>query len=100
METIFKKLNEIKCDKHTWNNWSLEELKKLLEIYLLISKKEGYLFDLIYQNHGCDSYEHIFRDYNDTYLEEKMYGVEEALENINDLIQKDNEIKEKNTLEK
>jgi hypothetical protein len=87
MESIIKKLNEIKNVKDIYNSWSLEEIKQLLEVYSVISKKETYIFDLIYYYHGCDSYEDIFRDYSERYLEDKADGVEEALNNINEKIQ-------------
>jgi len=52
-------------------------------MYLIISKKELHIFNLIWNNHGCDSWEDIFRDYNINYLEEKTNGVQVAIENIN-----------------
>jgi hypothetical protein len=75
------KLEQIEKDD-IWDGWSKEEQKKLLEIYLIISKKETYIFDLIWKNHGCDSWEDIFRDYNINYLADKISGVEIAIENI------------------
>jgi hypothetical protein len=94
MEDIINKLNQIKEEyndnhkynntKSIWKNWSLEEIKKLLEIYLVISKKEAQLFDLIYSYHGCDSWEDIFRDYNISYLEDKAAGVEIAINEIDE----------------
>ena len=84
---MYWKLNEIKNVKDIYNGWSLEEIKQLLELYSLISKKETYIFKLIYHYHGCDSYEDIFRDYNEQYLQDKTDGVEEALNIINEQIQ-------------
>ena len=80
MENLIEKLNN---DKTPFNNWSLEEIKQLLEIYFIISKKESHIFNLIYSYHGCDSWEDIFRDYNIKLLEDKADGVEIA---INELI--------------
>ena len=98
MEDIINKLNQIKEEyndnhkyndtKSIWKNWSLEEIKKLLEIYLVISKKEAQLFDLIYSYHGCDSWEDIFRDYNISYLEDKSAGVEIAINEIDEKLKK------------
>jgi len=68
------------------DQWSLEEKKRLLEIYLIISKKESQIFDLIYRYHGCDSWEDIFRDYNKTDLDDKAKGVEIAINEINERI--------------
>jgi hypothetical protein len=84
MENIIDKLNQINDNdtKNIWKNWSLEEIKKLLEIYFIISKKESHIFDLIYDNHECDSWESIFRDYNTIYLENKTSGVEVAIDGI------------------
>ncbi len=88
MENIINKLNQIKDEdsKTTWNNWSLEEIKKLLEIYYIISKKESHIFNLIYQYHGCDSWEDIFRDYDEQNLEDKSTGIKIALDEINEQI--------------
>ena len=81
MELLLEKLNQIK-DKNALNSWSLEEQKKLLEIYLIISKKEKHIFKLIYDYHECDSWEDIFRDYNKEYLKDKAVGVEMAIQGI------------------
>ena len=81
MENIIEKLSQIK-DKNTWNNWTLEEKQQLLSIYLIISKKEAHIFNLIYNYHDCDTWEDIFRDYNVNYLKEKSVGVKIAIEGI------------------
>ena len=83
-ENIIDKLTKIE-DKTSWKNWSLEEKKNLLDIYFIISKKETHIFDLIYNYHGCDSWEDIFRDYDSKYLEDKTIGVEIA---INEIVEK------------
>lgn len=79
MENLIEKLNN---DKTPFNNWSLEEIKQLLEIYFIISKKESHIFNLIYSYHGCDSWEDIFRDYNIKLLEDKADGVEIAINEV------------------
>jgi len=71
----------------------LEDLKKLLEIYLIISEREAEIFDVIYRFHGCDSWEDIFRDYSNRYLEDKAEGVQIAIEGIQQKIEE--EMKEK-----
>lgn len=81
MENIIDKLAKIE-DDNSWKNWSLEEKKKLLDIYFIISQKETHIFDLIYYYHGCDSWEDIFRDYDSKYLEDKTIGVEIAINEI------------------
>ena len=82
MDHIIDKLNKIEDEIHHWDEWSLEDKKKLLDIYFIISKKETHIFDLIYKYHGCDSYEDIFRDYSETYLNDKANGVEIAINEI------------------
>ena len=81
MENIIDKLTKIE-DNNSWENWTLEEKKKLLDIYFIICKKETHIFDLIYNYHGCDSWEDIFRDYDSMYLEDKTIGVEIAINEI------------------
>jgi hypothetical protein len=40
---------------------------------------------MIYSLHGTDCYEDIFRDYNYKYIEEKIQGVEIALNELNNI---------------
>ena len=84
MENIINKLNEIEDEDKipNWDNWSLEEKKRLLDIYFIISKKETHIFNLIYSYHGGDSWEDIFRDYDTNYLENKTTGIEIAIDEI------------------
>ena len=84
MEDIIDKLSKVEDLK----NWSLEDKKKLLELYLIISEKETHIFDLIYYYHGCDSWEDIFRDYDPRYLEDKKTGVEVAIKELDELVEK------------
>lgn len=79
---IIENLNKIENIKNAWDNWSLEEIMALLNIYFIISKKEIQIFDIIYKNHGCDTWEDIFRDYDEKYLEDKINGVEIAINEI------------------
>jgi hypothetical protein len=58
--------------------------KTLLNIYYIISKKESAIFDLIYSNHGCDSWEDTFRDYDRQYLIDKASCVNVAITKINE----------------
>jgi hypothetical protein len=85
MENIIDKLTKIQ-DNNSWENWTLEEKKKLLDIYFIISKKETHIFNLIYNYHDCDSWEDIFRDYDNEYLEDKKRGVEIAVNEIDEKI--------------
>ena len=80
MANIIDKLKQLEDKQNAWDDWSLAEQKELLDIYLVISKKENQIFDLIYDTHGCDSWERIFRDYSERYLENKAYGVEDAVQ--------------------
>jgi len=89
MELLIEKLNQVKDDKQGFDNWSLEEQKQLLDIYLIISKKETHIFKLIYSYHGCDSWEDIFRDYDIKILEDKAVGVEIAIEGITEQINRE-----------
>ena len=81
MENIIDKLIKIK-DNKSWENWTLEEKKQILDIYFIISKKETHIFDLIYNYHFCDSWEDMFRDYDSKYFEDKIIGVEIAINEI------------------
>ena len=65
--------------------------KQLLDIYLIISKKETHIFNLIYTYHECDSWEDIFRDYNRNYLEDKAIGVEIAIDGVMEDINREKE---------
>ena len=76
MENIIEKL------KHDISSLNLEEKKKLLELYLIISEKETHIFELIYYYHGCDSWADIFRDYDPQYFKDKKTGVEIAINEI------------------
>ena len=82
MEKIIEKLKQIKDNKNVWEKWNLEEKKQLLDIYFIISQKETHIFKLIWDYHGCDSWEDIFRDYNVNVLKDKADGVEIAIEAI------------------
>jgi hypothetical protein len=94
MELVIEKLNQIKDNKQGFDNWSLEEQKQLLDIYLIISKKETHIFKLIYNYHGCDSWEDVFRDYDIKFLEDKAVGVEIAIEGITEQINREKEKQE------
>lgn len=86
MNNIIEKLKSLKeADADTewpWRNWSAEDQLRLLELYLLISKKEADIFELIYSYHGCDSWEDIFRDYSNHFLHEKARGVKIAVDEL------------------
>jgi hypothetical protein len=75
MENLIEKLDKMKDNKNPFNDWSLDEIKQLLNLYFIISKKENHIFNLIYRFHGCDSWEDLFRDYNIKYLKDKADGV-------------------------
>jgi hypothetical protein len=90
MDRIVDKLKNMR-EPYEWNNWTREEKQKLLELYLIISKKEGYIFDLIYRCHQCDTWEDIFRDYSLDYLQEKENGVKDAIECIRNDLDSDSE---------
>ena len=79
MENIIEKLDQ---EKNNFDNWNIKEIQKLLDIYLIISRKEDIIFNLIYRYHGCDSWEDVFRDYNVNYLRDKVSGIEVAINAI------------------
>ena len=66
-------------------NFYHKEIKKLLQIYLIFCKKEDEVFKMIYSLHGCDTYEDIFRDFDYRYIEDKIAGVEIALNELDDI---------------
>ena len=90
-------MNQFESNKYEqWNEWSLEEQKHMLQMYLLIVKNEPNLMDLVYGNHECDSYEDIFRDYDTFELREKSRGIQISIDVMNkkmiDEIDKENDI--------
>ena len=94
MENIIEKLSQIEDIESTpFSIWTMEERKQLLELYLLISKKESKIFRLIYNFNGTDCYEDIFRDYDRQYLKDKIDGVQDAIDMINEKSEKEAEIK-------
>jgi len=93
MENLIEKLDKI--DTNGFKNWSLNEIKQLLDIYFIISKKENHIFNLIYSYHGCDSWEDIFRDYNIKYFEIKAEGVEISINEVMEKIAREKIAREK-----
>lgn len=93
MENIIDKLNQIDKEdtKTIWHNWSLEDIKKILDIYLIICKKESHILDLIYSYQGVDNWEDIFRDYDEVYLENKANGVKMAINEIEYMIENESQ---------
>ena len=89
MENLIEKLDKIKDNKNPFDDWSLDEIKQLLDLYFIISKKENHIFNLIYRFHGCDSWENMFRDYNIKYLEDKADGVEIAINGVMEQIDRE-----------
>ncbi len=89
MENLIEKLDKMKDNKNPFNDWSLDEIKQLLNSYFIISKKENHIFNLIYRFHGCDSWEDLFRDYNIKYLEDKADGVEIAINVVMEQIERE-----------
>lgn len=91
MQSIIQKLNQIREPTKDWDTWSLEEKKQLLKLYYIISKNEHKIFDMIYSHHSCDSWEDIFRDYDQSYLDDKTQGVRIAINYINAEIHENDE---------
>lgn len=55
----------------SWKSWTPEERHTALKLYDLISKHEASFYALVYEYHGCDSWEDLFRDYDREELKEK-----------------------------
>ena len=94
MEQILEKLSTVSDDIHQrnvcWDNWTIEERLKLFELYLLISKKEHQIFQLIYSHQGTDRFEDIFRDYDWLIIDDKAEGVEDAINMTKERMEKNN----------
>lgn len=78
-------LSKLENKEFNEKKFKYDEIKKLLKIYLIFCKKEEDIFKMIYSLHGTDCYEDIFRDYNYRYIEEKIEGVEIALNELNNI---------------
>jgi glycyl-tRNA synthetase alpha subunit len=70
-----------------------QDLLKLLEIYHIFSKREAEVYELVYNYHGCDSYESVFRDYDKFLLVDKADGVEIGIDEMKSYIKRVEEIK-------
>lgn len=70
--------------ENPYNLLSGEQQLELLKKELEKVKHEINISKLIYSNHGCDSYEDLFRD-NIPQLIEKMEGIQIAIDNFNNL---------------
>jgi hypothetical protein len=84
MEKIIEKLEKI-VETNPFNEWSLDEKQQLLQLYDVISQKEHHILDLVYEFHGSDCYEDIFRYYDEHLLKEKATGVKIALDEIDEI---------------
>lgn len=94
MKKILEKLQQISNNRDlAWDDWTIQEIQQLLQIYSTISRKEKHIFDVIYRYHECDSWEDIFRDYDMTYLKDKAEGVEIALTEVKRIVKKRGYIK-------
>ena len=90
MENIIEKVKDLNSNyENAFNDWNLQEKQQLLDLYLILSKKEAYIFDLIYRLHECEGWEKIFRCCNIKYLEAKSDGVEIAIERIMEQINRE-----------
>lgn len=83
--------NDFNSNQNAFADWTLKEMKQLLEIYYIICKNEHHIFDLVYRCHGCDSWEDIFRDYNCRDLEDKTYGVKIAVDELEQMMETETE---------
>lgn len=67
------------------NDMTIAEKKEILKLYYIMIKNETLLCDLVYSFHGCDSWEDIFRDYNEYEIESKADGILIAIRNMEEI---------------
>jgi hypothetical protein len=67
-------------EQKDFTTWSESDKKSILDIYLLISKNESKLLDLVYSYHDDDSYQYICRDYDSHAIKLKVNSIEIALD--------------------
>jgi len=91
---IVKKLENLNETEDFSLNWSEKEKLQILKIYKIFCDKEKELYDLVWENHGCDSWEDIFRDYDEDLLREKAWGVEVAIKYFSEKSCDENELTE------
>lgn len=87
MNNILEKLAKVTSSSQQeewkeWEEWTLDEKISLLELYKLFCIKEANIFRMIYNHQGCDSYEDIFRDFNMVDVNDKIIGVQLAIDSI------------------
>ena len=83
MDKILDKLDKVTTSSdEEWDEWTLWEKISLLELYKLFCNKEANIFRLIYNNQGCDSFEDIFRDFNMVDVNDKILGVQLAIDSL------------------
>lgn len=87
MISIIEKLDRLREPDKGFDSWTLKEKQLFLQLYYKISCIETKIFDMIYTYHGCDSWEDIFRDYDENLLHEKARGVKIALDEISERIE-------------
>lgn len=76
METIIKKLSSTENSKKMWDNWSLKDIRQLLEVYLIFVRKEQRILDLVCMNREDDA----FQECDDRFFHEKIVSIEETLD--------------------
>ena len=76
MEAILQKLNATENSEHMWYSWKLEEMRELLEIYLIIVKKEQRILELI----GKPREDGLIQECEDRFFHEKIVGIEETVD--------------------
>jgi hypothetical protein len=75
MDALLGKLQNAREKSINWSNWTPEEQLSLLKLYSVFVKRESDLYQLIYSSHGCDTFEGIFRDYDEVDLRDKLVGI-------------------------
>ena len=79
MKQIIEKLANLEKSENPFESWTMEDKKKLIELYLLISNNESKIFNFIFQFKNCDCFGNQYLQY----LEDKSEGVIEVLDLMN-----------------
>ena len=64
-----------------WVDFMREDIVAWI-IQISICLKEANIFRMIYNNQGCDSFEDIFRDFNMVDVNDKILGVQLAIDSL------------------
>jgi hypothetical protein len=86
MDELLGKLQNAREESIDWSNWTPEEQLGLLKLYSVFVARESDMYNLIYSSHGCDTFEGIFRDYDEVDLQDKLRGLNITMKNMKEKI--------------